>query len=136
MKQVITLLVLMFGAGAYANPAVDSKITPYDPLPTKVLSCGGGIITKITSRLEDQRGRPVPRSGSAVIFNNGGYNVSYEIVPAIQRSKVGQHVLICLVQVPANCPSGDDRGRVYTVTNLTTLESWTLPDAEHVCGGA
>jgi hypothetical protein len=43
---------------------------------------------------------------------------------------------MCLVQLPFACPAGDVRGRWYTTTNLRTLESWTLPDAEHGCGGA
>ena len=32
--------------------------------------------------------------------------------------------------------AGDARGRIYTTTNLRTLESWTMPDSEHQCGGA
>jgi hypothetical protein len=75
-------------------------------------------------------------SGSAVTFNNGGYNVSYDLVDAIRDSRIGDHVMICLVYAPKDCPPGDDRGKTYTVTNLRTLESWTLPDSEHMCGGA
>jgi hypothetical protein len=25
---------------------------------------------------------------------------------------------------------------MYTTTNLRTLDSWTLPDSQHMCGGA
>lgn len=57
-------------------------------------------------------------------------------LPAIKNSRVGDHVLNCLVFIPKDCPKGDDRGRIYTVTNLRTLESWTLPDSQHSCGGA
>jgi hypothetical protein len=136
MKLVSMLLMLLVGAQAFAAAPVNPNIKPNQPLPTTVLTCGGAIITQITNRLQDQNGTPDPDSGSAVVFNNGGYNVSYDTIPAIQKSKVGQHVMICLVYVPEGCPPGDDRSRVYTVTNLTTLESWTLPDAEHMCGGA
>ena len=31
---------------------------------------------------------------------------------------------------------GDERGRVYSGTNLRTRGSWQLPDAQHMCGGA
>ena len=32
--------------------------------------------------------------------------------------------------------AGDNRGKIYTTTNLRTLDSWTLTDSEHSCGGA
>ncbi len=51
-------------------------------------------------------------------------------------SRKGDKVYVCLMSILANCPPGDDRGRVYTTTNLRTMESWTLPDSEHSCGGA
>jgi hypothetical protein len=106
-------------------------------LPAAVGHCSESTIAKIGERLEDgQTGKPVPGSGSAVSFANRGYQVSYEEEPAIQHSKVGDRVLICLVKLPENCPPGDHRGRIYTTTNLRILESWTLPDAEHSCGGA
>ena len=31
---------------------------------------------------------------------------------------------MCLVSIPPHCPKGDNRGLVYTTTNLRTLESW------------
>jgi hypothetical protein len=40
------------------------------------------------------------------------------------------------MRLPTNCPPGDHRGKLYTTTNLRTEEAWTLPDAEHGCGGA
>jgi hypothetical protein len=135
MKSILTILGIAASIQAQASPAVNPNITPNDPIPTQVLGCGGGTIAEITSRLE-ANGKPIPESGSAVVFKNGGSGVSYDIVPAIQNSRVGDHVLICLVFVPKGCPPGDDRGKIYTVTNLRTLESWTLPDSEHSCGGA
>ncbi|HJW39842.1 MAG TPA: hypothetical protein VJ476_01290, partial [Rhizomicrobium sp.] len=59
-----------------------------------------------------------------------------EELPEVHRSHVGDPVLMCLVFIPSDCPKGDDRGKVYTTTDLRTLQSWTLPDAEHSCGGA
>jgi hypothetical protein len=44
--------------------------------------------------------------------------------------------MTCLTKLPTHCPPGDQRGKWYTTTNLRTDESWTLPDAEHMCGGA
>ncbi len=116
---------------ATTNVAAAKEITPHDPLPRTILQCGGGIVTEVGSRLEGR-----PSSGSSIRFNNDGGSVSEEIVPAIQHSRVGDHVMICLVYIPKDCPAGDDRGSEYTVTNLRNLESWTLPSSQHGCGGA
>ena len=80
----------------------------------------------------------LPDSGSAITFSNGGYQVSYEKIPAIHRSKLGDKVKVCLTYKP-NCSHarrGDQRGRVYETTNLRTNERWALPDSSHMCGGA
>ena len=99
-------------------------------------TCSFTLVKKVTTRLEDGSGHPVADSGSAVILQNGVYGVSYDTVPEVQHSRRGDHVLTCLVKLPHNCPPGDQRGKLYTTTNLRTDESWTLPDAEHYCGGA
>ena len=118
---------------ALAAATAQAEITSNDPLPTRILACGGSIITEIGPRLE---GDANFSSGTSVFYRNGGTQVSYEREPAIIKSKKGDHVLICLVFVPDHCPPGDNRGKTYTTTNLRTLESWTLPDSEHMCGGA
>jgi hypothetical protein len=100
-------------------------------LPTHVGACAKTRIKSIETRLEGE-----PGSGSAVTFNNGGYQVSYDTVPAIKHSKAGDPVRMCLVSIPRHCPKGDNRGRVYRTTNLRTHKSWKLPDSEHMCGGA
>ena len=79
---------------------------------------------------------PTPGSGSAIQFTNGGYQVGYDTVPAIEKSRMGDPVRMCLEAIPQGCPIGDDRGRVYRVTNLRTEQSWSRPDASHMCGGA
>ncbi len=100
-------------------------------LPTKVGQCGVTTVKQIESRLEG-----VPNSGSAISYVNGGYQVSYDMIPAIQVSHPGNSVRLCLVSIPRNCPSGDTRGRIYRATNLRTGGTWTAADAEHSCGGA
>lgn len=109
------------------------KITSNDPLPDKILSCGGSSITSIRSRLE---GDTNMSTGFHVSFKNGGVTIDYETPNAVRTSKVGDHVLVCLVYIPKQCPPGDNRGRAYTVTNLRTLTSWTARDSQHSCGGA
>jgi hypothetical protein len=106
-------------------------------LPTTLGACVLTEISAISSRLVNRTtGQPIRGSGSAVSFDNKGYQVSYAEEPAILRSRRGDKVYMCLMQVPRDCLPGDDRGRIYTTTNLRTMASWTLPDAEHRCGGA
>jgi hypothetical protein len=100
-------------------------------LPKKVGDCVNTTIKSVGTRLDG-----VPDSGSAVSFANGGYQVGYDRVPAIEQSKRGDPVSMCLVSVPQNCPKGDDRGRTYRTTNQRTHQSWTLADSSHSCGGA
>ncbi len=129
MKGLVVLMLTVAGLSAHA-------VSANDPLPNHILSCGGSIIAEIGPRLE---GDTNFASGAHVWLKNQGVTVAYQedvSLTAIRNSKVGDHVLVCLVFIPANCPKGDDRGKIYTITNLRTLESWTLPDSQHSCGGA
>jgi hypothetical protein len=128
VRKVLGAVILLLGAAT-----AQAEVTPNDRLPLHILTCGGGIITEIGGRLE---GDTDFSSGTSVFYQNGGGQVSYDRVPAIVNSKRGDHVLICFVFIPSNCPAGDDRGKIYTTTNLRTLHSWTLPDSQHSCGGA
>jgi hypothetical protein len=106
-------------------------------MPRRVGECAKTTIKSIETRLVDSStNKPIPGSGSAVTFENGGYQVSYDTVPAIEHSKVGDPVRMCLVSIPSNCPKGDNRGRVYRTINLRTHRTWELRDSEHTCGGA
>ena len=100
-------------------------------LPKKVGDCTTTRIAELGSRLEG-----VPDSGSAVSYENGGVGISYDVVPALRRSRVGDSVKLCLTSIPQDCPAGDERGKTYSATNLRTKGSWELPDSEHMCGGA
>ena len=99
-------------------------------LPTGIGQCSETTIKTIGTRLG------TPDSGSVVSYANGGVQISYDAIPEIHRSKIGDHVNLCLVSVPQDCPPGDDRGKIYRATNLRTGESWELPDSQHSCGGA
>jgi hypothetical protein len=119
------LAAVSFPAGA--APAV----------PAKLFDCVHTRIAKIETRLYDGKtNTPVPGSGSAVSFTNGLYQVSYDQIPAIDKASAGDPIFICLVELPKDCPPGDNRGKVYTATDLLTEQSWTLADSEHMCGGA
>jgi hypothetical protein len=101
-----------------------------DPLPTEVGACSETTIADIGYRLGD------PDTGSAISYANGGGQVSYDTIPEIHRSRIGDAVKLCLVSLPEDCPPGDDRGKVYSATNLRTGETWEAPDSQHSCGGA
>ena len=103
----------------------------------RIGQCSTTTVKKVETRLADgATDRPMPGSGSAIEFENGGYQVSYEQEAAVDRSRPGDPVRMCLVSIPRHCPPGDDRGRMYKTINLRTHGSWTLPDSEHQCGGA
>jgi hypothetical protein len=94
-------------------------------------------VARVSQRTEDGvTHRVIPNSGSAVTLANGLYQVSYDQVGAVNRSRRGDPVWTCLMSLPTSCPPGDRRGKLYTTTNLRVGEAWTLPDAEHGCGGA
>lgn len=106
-------------------------------LPTRVGQCADTTVQKVETRLVDgTTNAPVAGSGSAITFANGGYQVSYDQEPAVDSSRPGDPVRMCLASIPQDCPPGDNRGREYKTTNLRTHRTWSLPDSEHSCGGA
>ena len=100
-------------------------------VPNRVGRCVSTEIATLGSRLEG-----APDNGSAISYANGIVGVSYETVEAVRRSRVRDPITLCLVSVPSDCPKGDDRGKVYSAVNKRTGQGWSLPDAEHMCGGA
>lgn len=101
------------------------------PPALRVGQCTNTTVTQVGTRLE-----ATPGSGTAIQFANGVALVSYDTVPPAEASQPGDPVKMCLKSVPKHCPPGDNRGKVYTVTNLRTHQSFTLPDSQHECGGA
>ena len=121
-------------------PAITMLLTSpalADRLPKRLGQCSLTRVKKVETRLMDGVANlPILGSGSAVEFTNGGYQVSYQQEETVDKSRRGDLVRMCLVSIPKGCPPGDDRGRMYRTTNLRTRRSWTLPDSEHMCGGA
>jgi hypothetical protein len=74
---------------------------------------------------------------SGIVYTNGkGQNGEYAYVPAMENSRPGDRVKLCLVSYMKDCPPGDDRGTWYTALNLRTHGRWHKPNASHSCGGA
>ncbi|MCR0984440.1 lysozyme inhibitor LprI family protein [Roseomonas populi] len=103
--------------------------------PARIAACTATRVADIGARLEGE-GPGEFSSGTSVVFANGVRQVSYEREEAVIASKPGDRVVMCLTVIPRACPPGDDRGRYYSVTNLRTRASWSLPDSQHLCGGA
>ena len=126
--------------GSYRVDLLSAQGTRYvNGLPTTVGACTKTKIAGITSRFGGQIKRPDSDgtdAGSAVNFANKGYVVSYSYEEAVADSAIGDDVIMCLVSIPKDCPPGDERGRFYSTTNLRTMGSWILPDAEHMRGRA
>jgi uncharacterized protein len=119
---------------AFMNP---DALAASDTLPTAIGQCTKTTISKIGTRLtEGVNGPNILGSGSLISYADGGGQVSYDTVPGIEHSRVGDKVLLCLVSVPTSCPPGDDRGKLYSTKNLRTGETWRLPNSQHSCGGA
>jgi hypothetical protein len=116
-------------AAAPAPPTQPAAAT--NALPTAVGDCTQTTVREVGTRLEG-----TPGSGSAISYADGGSQVSYDQVPGIDASQAGDPIKLCLVSLPQDCPPGDDRGKVYSATNLRTNQTWSEADSEHSCGGA
>ncbi len=119
-------------ASTESNSAALETTTASTSAPAMAVgACVDTTVQQIGTRLEN-----TPGSGSAITYANGVYQVSYDAVPGIDHSQVGDAVHVCLVSVPPNCPPGDERGKMYSAVNQRTHETWSAMDAEHMCGGA
>ena len=118
--------------------ALSTKLSNLDKaLRANVRAVGQCEVTRIDfigARLTPVEGE-APQ-GTSIGYANGVWQVSYNREQSILRSQVSDPVRVCLASVPKDCPSGDARGREYSVENLRTRAKWKLPDASHSCGGA
>lgn len=48
----------------------------------------------------------------------------------------GHRVTLCLLSLPKNCPPGDNRGKIYSLTDRQTRRTMKGIDSWHLCGGA
>jgi len=136
----MTLKAIRFGAALCVIAAVSAEgaAPPTVGSPPAVVGrCAFTTIRWVGQRLGDpETHRDVPDTGSSLTLVNGVMGVSYDQVPAVNRSRAGDPVMTCLARLPRHCPPGDRRGKWYATANLRTNEAWMLPDSEHQCGGA
>lgn len=71
-----------------------------------------------------------------VQYENGLSLVDYDQVRALKRSRVGDRIKVCVVDLPQDCPGFDLRGIGYRSYNYRTGEHWEMGDYLHECRGA
>jgi hypothetical protein len=111
-----------------STPEIGTKLS--SELPTTIGNCANTTIESVENRIDGDS-----ESGSAVKFKNGGYQVGYDIDPAIQESINGDPVRMCLLSIETNCQP-EDAGRSYRTTNLRTHKTWERGDSSHQCHGS
>ena len=124
---MISRIVLIAAMGLIA---CRTSAEPVSEPTLDVGQCATARVASAGSRLEGE-----PDSGTNIMLTNGISSLSYETNAQAALARVGDHVIACLISRRDDCPKGDTRGRVYTVVDLRTLGSWTLPNDEHSCGG-
>jgi hypothetical protein len=101
--------------------------------PTRRGQCKPTTIKEIGHRLYEGYGGPaIEDSGSMVNMADGGHQVSYDTLPAVHASRVGDPVLVCVAEVETGCPRGST-GYVYRTTNRRTGQSWTMGGSTKAC---
>jgi hypothetical protein len=106
-------LLLVTIVGLHFSPAEAAN------LPKQLGQCVETKIQQITDRFGESLFKDDYIRGAAVEFRNGGRQVSYERNGSIARSKAGDRVKMCLLEIPKDCPKGDNRGRIYHTKNLS-----------------
>ena len=128
--------------GAYRLSLIENrKIPMVSGVPERVGTCSRTKIKDIGTRVRDRQMVIPPKDfredeGTTIQYDNGGFQISYEFNADVAASRIGDQVIFCLVSIPQNCPPGDDRGKIYSATNLRNQRSWIMTATQHSCGGA
>ncbi len=72
-------------------------------------------------------------------YDDGHTNWDYGPIKAMQLTRKGDPVELCVYSFPKDCPiefPDDTRGIVYRVTNFRNHKHWISSDSLHQCGGA
>ena len=102
-------------------------------IPKSIGACVDTTIAEISGVYRS----PAPNKDGAIVgYANGVAGVSFRQEPEIERSKVGDPIRLCLVEIEKDCGRDDPRGRIYAATNLRTGGHWRLGNSMHACGGA
>jgi uncharacterized protein len=103
--------------------------------PSRVGECIRTRIQSVQSRFGEPLTRGNADSGTEFSYAVGG-GISWEREESHYRARPGDLVVVCLVDIPRDCPDGDERGRTYSTFHPQSGMSWLLSDSSHSCGGA
>jgi hypothetical protein len=125
-------------APAAAFAASRSVVSSITHRPEHVGQCFTTTVRHVGQRLTDSAtGREVAGSGSRIVLADGHETLGYDAVKAIDLSRPGDPVRLCVLHLPPPaCPHGDTRNIVYRGRNLRTGMSWESSDSAHPCDGA
>jgi hypothetical protein len=104
MKATLIALAALFATWATTAVAEPHEIRLSHP------TCEYTYIAQINSRLGHEEDNSLiyddPKEvGSAVVYVNGKYGVSYEYIPALsEQARIGDKVRLCKVAEYVNCP--------------------------------
>jgi hypothetical protein len=89
----------------------------------------------VTTRFGEPADDSNADAGTAIEFENGSHQVSYDR-DGLYGVKRGQLAVVCMMSRLHDWPEGDDRGILLLTFDLETRTQWTLTDTQHMCGGA
>jgi uncharacterized protein len=123
-----------------------AELRKLNPLPKRIGSCIDVKIISKNTRFEDAVAGEVGGEVYVIVEGVGlyvqsvphlieGENTDKYMFTTDDFSK-GDKVALCLKELPKDCPPGDDRGKVYKVTNFKNKKSFIGVDSWHLCGGA
>ena len=113
-----------------------SKPPRFRPASVPVGDCFTTSVMRVTTRLAYTNGAPVRGSGSALIYSDGVYQVRYAQVAAMDGSRPGDSVTLCVRSHDRTCRSSSWRGNDYDAYDHRTEAAWQASDSEHSCAGA
>jgi uncharacterized protein len=125
----------------YAEALMGRKAASYasSPLSSDKLErpgqCAKTKIVNVTTRFGEPIDDSNANAGTAIEFENGSHQVSYDR-EGLYGVKPGQLAVVCMMSRLHDCPEGDDRGTLLLTFNLETGTQWVLTDSQHMCGGA
>jgi uncharacterized protein len=97
--------------------------------------CAKTKIANVTTRFGEPIDDSNANAGTAIEFENGSHQVSYDR-DGLFGVKPGQLAVVCVMSRLHDCPEGDDRGTLLLTFDLETGTQWVLTDSQHMCGGA
>jgi uncharacterized protein len=120
---------------AKAEETARNAASKDQPMPEMSGQCAATQIESVTTRFGDPADASNADAGTSISFTNDGFQISYDR-DGLESLKAGHAAVLCLMNVPHDCPAGDDRGRTYFGLDLETGARWMLGDTQHSCGGA